>query len=271
MSTSTRPARAEDVLRLWPAVKAARLMTSAEELAAYRESGPWRVRVNDAGEAMLLAVWRAHLPLLAIRGLWAAAHRIGPLVDDAVAVARAQGLPGVLSPLVDRSDLHPYLAAGMEVVEPLVALQGVAEDVAGHPVRAGLAIRVGGPADLEPLAQLDAACFDDFWRYGPTELGESLAARDRLRAEKDGVPVGYATCSVHGASATLGRLAVSPEARREGVGSALLADVAGFALRSGAFAVTLCTQEANAGSRALYATMSLVELPERYALAARRT
>jgi len=270
MSAATRPARAEDVSRLWPAVRAARLMATADELARFRESGPWRVRVNDDGEALLLAAWRVHLQTAAIRGLWAGPHRIAALVEDAAAVARAQGFTQVLSPLLAASELAPYLGAGMEVAEPIVALQGLAEDIAAHPVRADIGIRRASAADLRSLAELDAACFDEFWRYGTDELEESLS-RDRVTiAEKDGRLVGYATCTLYGASATLGRLAVSPDSRREGVGRALLGDVAGYAVRSGVFAVTLCTQEANADSRSLYAATSFAELPERYALAARR-
>jgi len=270
MNESTRPASSEDIPRLWPAVKAARLMSSADELASFRRAGPWRVRVNDAGEALLLATWRAHLRVLAIRGLWAPQHRIGALVDDAVAVARAQGFTQVLSPLLAASELHAYIEAGMEVAEPIIALQGLAEDVAACHRPTDVSLRIGSIADLAGIAELDSACFDEFWRYGPQELGESLSRERVLIAEKDSVLLGYATCSLHGGSATVGRLAVSPAARRRGVGVSLLSDVAAFAVRSGAYAVTLCTQEANEASRALYASASMVELSERYALAACR-
>lgn len=270
MSGSTRPARAEDVSRLWPAVKAARLMASADELAAFREAGPWRVRVNDFGEALLLAPWRSHLSMLAIRGLWAAPHRVTALVDDAAAVARAQGFSEVLSPLATEAELPAYLSAGMQVLEPIVALQGLAQDIAARPVISTVGVQIATRADLDAVVGLDAACFDEFWRYGPHEVGECMTHDRVTLAEKHGVLVGYATCSLHGASATVGRLAVSPEARRQGVASALLRDAASFALRSEAFAITLCTQRANADSRALYETMSFRELPETYTLAARR-
>jgi len=270
MNDSTRPASFDDIARLWPAVKAARLMASADELASFRSAGPWRVRVTDTGDALLLASWRAHLHILAIRGLWAPQHRIAELVADATAVARAQGFAQVLSPLLAASELQAYVAAGMEVAEPIIALQGLAEDVAVCRRPADVTLRIGSIGDLADIVQLDAACFNEFWRYGPQELGESLSHERVLIAEKDGALLGYATCSLHGGSATVGRLAVSPRARRQGVGMALLSDVAGFALRSGAYAVTLCTQEANEASRALYASASMIELSERYALAACR-
>jgi len=185
-------------------------------------------------------------------------------------VARAQGFTDVLSPLLAAAELQPYVLAGMEIAEPIVALQGLAEDIAAHPVRTDVGIRRACTADLGPLVELDASCFDGFWRYGIHELRESLSRERVTIAEKDGRVMGYATCSLYGASATLGRLAVSRDSRREGVARALLVDVAGFAARAGVFAVTLCTQESNTDSRALYAATSFVELPERYALAARR-
>ena len=59
-----RPIRAEEVVRLWPAVRAAKLMNTAEEFARFREAGPWRVRVSEAGEGLVLDRWRAHQDLL---------------------------------------------------------------------------------------------------------------------------------------------------------------------------------------------------------------
>jgi len=266
----TRPALAADVFSLWPAVKAAHLMATPEEFSDFREAGPWRVRVTDGGEALLLALWRTHLDVLAIRGLWGASQHVADLVDDAAAVARAQGLGRVLSPLVVRSAAGPYLAAGMEEAESIVALQARCDALAPAPAPAGIRLRPGVPTDIPQLAALDARCFDEFWRYGERELAESIR-RERVSVAEhdDGRIAGYATCAIWGATATVGRLAVADHARRRGVGRSLLADEAGWALRGGAHTLTLCTQEDNAGSRALYAATGFVELPERFILATR--
>jgi len=270
MSQPTRPAQQEDIFRLWPAVKAAHLMTSAEEFSAFRDAAPWRVRVNEAGEALVLAQWRGHLNVLAIRGLWSAPHHLGDLVDDACAVARAQGFARVLSPLITGDACDAYLAIGMSEVERIVALQGAVGDVIAHRLPAGARIRSANSADLPALARLDEGCFNEFWRYGAVELADSLG-RERVTVVEthEGAIEGYSTCACYGATVTVGRLAVAPAARRHGVGRALLSDVASWAQRSGAYALTLCTQEANAASRALYAVTGLVELPERYLLAMR--
>jgi hypothetical protein len=127
-----RPALADEAMRVWPAVKAAHLMATAEEYVAFREAGPWRVRVNDSGEAVVLARWREHSDVVAIRGLWAFA-RTPDLVEDAAEVARAHGFGRVLSPLVPERRLAAYEAASMSVVERIVAFQGVGNVARARP------------------------------------------------------------------------------------------------------------------------------------------
>jgi ribosomal protein S18 acetylase RimI-like enzyme len=245
-------------------------MRSAEELGRYRAAAPWRVRVTESGEALVLSTWRSHLATLAIRGLWAAPQRVGTLVEDAAAIARSQGYSELLSPLVSYSELEPYVGAGMKPIEPIVALQGRAEAIARtRPVRAAAAIRVGLFSEISALVEVDAGCFDEFWRYGTPEIEDSMRRERVAVAECDGAIVGYCTSSLNGATATVGRLAVAPRARRQGVGALLLTDAAAYAVRSHCETVTLCTQEANAASRSLYQRCSLVELPERYALCVR--
>ncbi|TLM92968.1 MAG: GNAT family N-acetyltransferase, partial [Actinobacteria bacterium] len=79
----------------------------------------------------------------------------------------------------------------------------------------------------------------------------------------------YATCGAHGATATLGRLAVSPEARGRGIGAALVAEAARWSAGVGCETLSLCTQSTNEASRALYARLGFVEASERYVLGTR--
>lgn len=271
MSGTLRPARSNEIARLWPAVKAARLMPSAEEFSAFRDAGPWRVQVTDEGEAIVLAAWRAHLNVLAIRGLWASAHRVPRLVDAAAAIGRAQGFASVLSPLVPVLELEPYRRAGMRELERLVALQAEAAEIARQPADpAGIRVRVAVVGDVPALAVLDSACFEGFWRYGEPELRDALERERVLLAEDaSGAILGYATCARYGASATLGRLAVAPIARRRGIAAALCTCAARWARDGGAYTMTLCTQEANEGSRSLYSAMRFTELGARFALGIR--
>ncbi len=269
MSLPTRAASAKDIYALWPAVKAAHLMASAEEFSAFRDAAPWRVRVNDAGEALVVARWRAHLDVLAIRGLWSAPHRLADLVDDARSVARAQGLSVVLSPLASGETRDAYLASGMSEVERIVALQGEVARLHARQLPEGVRIRPARSTDVPDLERVDGECFTEFWRYGSAELEESLAAERVCVVESEqGAIYGYSTCACYGATVTVGRLAVAPAARRRGLASALLLDAALWAQAVDAYAVTLCTQEDNSVSREFYASAGLVELPECYILAA---
>lgn len=262
-----RPIREDELMRVWPAVRSAKLMATAEQLVAFRAEAPWRVRVSDAGDGLVLDRWRAHLGVLAIKGLWAPEHRIEALLREAAAVARAQGFTSLLSPLLTVSALRPYLAAGMAERERIVAFQAAADDLAALPVGADIRVRPGSAADIEGLVHLDSTAFDEFWHYGAAELEEALRDAQLFVAEKDGVVIGYHTVAHYGATSTVGRLAVAPSMRRRGVARALLTDAGSRAVRAGALGVTLCTQATNAGARALYATSGFLELDDDYALA----
>jgi [ribosomal protein S18]-alanine N-acetyltransferase len=264
-----RTATSEEVPALWPAVRADRLFDSPEVFLAYRDNAPWRVRISGRGEASILGVWRAHLDILAMRGVWCSPRHVGLFVDDARRVARELGLGNVISPLLPLEMIGIYLRAGMEVCERIVAMQALTQGVlaeVGPP--SGVTLRAGAASDLPALAELDAECFDRFWRYGPHELWEYLTTERLIVAETvSGAVIGYTLATASRGAATLGRLAVAPPARRHGVARALVADVASWALNAGAVTLSLCTQEGNIAARRLYAGVGLNEIPEVYGLA----
>jgi ribosomal-protein-alanine N-acetyltransferase len=270
MSVTLRPraATAEEAAELWPAVRADRLFETAERFAAYRDAAPWRVRVAGRGEASVLGVWRAHLDVLAMRGVWGSPRHVAAFVDDARSVARELGMGWVLSPLLPLDLMGPYRRAGLEICERIVAIQGYPQRVLPAEPPDGVTLREGTDADLPALARLDATSFPDFWVYGVPELAE-YARTERLRVATaaDGEVIGYTLATVSREAATLGRLAVVPNARRHGLGRALVADVARWALREGAATVSLCTQEENAAARALYAATGLREVAGVYGFA----
>lgn len=270
MTEAIRQATARERALVWPAVRADRLMRSPDELAGYLEAAPWALRVTDRGDAALLGRWKAHLDVLAIRGLWCAETRVGDFVSDAVAVASEQGLASVLSPLVPESLLAPYLAAGMRVRERIVAVQGAPGDVAAVPVPDDVCIREGSAADTTALARLDAECFDDFWRWTEPDLIAFLAHERLALAETaGGTLIGYTMTTVSRGAATLTRLATTPAYRRRGIGRALLAEAAQWARDADASTLSLCTQASNRASRALYEAAGLREVEEAYAFASR--
>lgn len=262
-----RIARQEDLSRLWPVVRGSHVLASLEDLQDHYRNGPWRVRVSDTGDAALLATWRLHLRTLALKGVWSPPHRMSPLLDDALAVARAQGFESLLSPLLPESMYGPYLEAGMSVREELVVLQGLSSR-SSQRVHSAARLRRGHVEDAEKLAAADALCFDDFWRHGPKEWAEAVIRERVILLEGEDGLLGYASSSVHGSVCTLGRLGVVEDARRQGVGRFLVNDVLNWAAHEGVPLVSLCTQRGNDASRALYASAGLVEVEEPYALLA---
>jgi GNAT superfamily N-acetyltransferase len=267
-----RSADAADLRRLWPAARSSGVAASRAEFEALAAMAPWRIRANDAGDGMVLQRWRAHLEYLSLRAAWAPARRTAALVSDAKELGRAHGYTHLLSPLVAHSAFEAYAEAGMELAERIVAYQGTLLQVArsAQEGQRGVSLRAATARDVASLASLDAACFDEFWRYGAPELESVLAVEHVILAEVDGCLAGYATTTVRGSSATLGRLAVHTEHRRRGVGITLVADAASWARTRGALGLAVCTQLANEAARSLYGSAGLVEVREEYAIGVSR-
>ncbi|MDO8915850.1 MAG: GNAT family N-acetyltransferase [Coriobacteriia bacterium] len=263
MSEITRPADRDDLRRIWPAVNASHVFDDYAELVAWWEAAPWRVRVTRAGEAAVLGRWRAQLDLLAVKGLWCATERIPVLLEDLSAVARAQGFARLLGPLVPDDAVAAYLTAGFEERQRIVVYRMQPPLSVVRPAPAGVEVRIGLPTDRTAVAALDASCFDEFWRYDEESLRAYFASERLGVAEDSGRVVGYTLSTVHGVEGTVGRLAVTPEWRGRGIGTALLADSVAYLARKGALAVTLCTQEENDGSRRLYRKAGFRESPGR--------
>lgn len=218
---------------------------------------------------MVLARWRRELDVLAITAVWAPTERVPGMVLDATAVARSRGFGSVLSPLLERRSAEPYERAGMRM---LVELTGYTRAVPHNPVPAaqppvGIVLRAGGLGDVASCVELDAICFDEFWRHGTHELETAVAAEHLTIAVDDrGRAAGYAVSSTSGSTVTVGRLAVAPWARRRGIAMALVADAIAWAQAKRAVGVSLCTQSDNAEAKALYRSAGFTESPEPYAL-----
>jgi [ribosomal protein S18]-alanine N-acetyltransferase len=265
-----RPATGQECDALWPAVDAARLIDTPEELRAYHAAAPWRVRVAGRGEASLLGEWRHHLAVLAMRGVWCSERHVSAFAQDAADTAREHGYRRLLSPLLPVDLLGGYRRVGMHDLPPIVAIQGIPDRMLVAAVPPGIALTEATPADALAVAELDAVCFEEFWRYGADELAE-LLSRERctLARAADGEVIGYTLATASRGAAVLSRLCTAPRARRLGVGAALLSEVGRWCRQTGASTIALCTQEENAPSRALYASAGLVEIEQRYGFALR--
>ena len=278
MSGLTNPACREDLGWVWPAAAAAHLFSDPAELTSEWESAPWRIRVTSKGEAAVLAPWRAHLGIMAVRGLWCSGSRVPLLIEDLRAVARQQGFERIFSPLIPKEHAAPYARSGLQPAQEIVVYRlnrmpwrsgkagpasasAPAPTPAPTPTPTDIRLTVGTLADLPAVRAVDAQAFDDFWRYDDLMLVRYMA-KDRVGlAYRAGQIVGYTLSTLQGSDVTLGRLAVLPAQQGRGIGGALLAEAIAAAARSGAKSVTLCTQVDNKASRRVYVDAGFKESP----------
>jgi ribosomal-protein-alanine N-acetyltransferase len=259
------PACASDLAWLGPAAVQARVVDRTAELAKILEAEPWRVWVTARGEAAILDRWREHSSDCAILGLWCAPRRVPALVRELEAAAAARGFKRLIGPLVPEDAAHPYLNAGMTVLERVVIMRldgrGMARALSPSAVRAPASIRSGVDADMPRILEIDAASFDEFWRYDERTLMRLSGSGRLLVAEEDSVLIGYTLATVHGPESSLGRLAVMPASRGRGIGCALAQEAIRWVSGQGAKAVVLSSQEDNAGAQALYRSLGFAIVP----------
>ena len=255
MSGVTRPADLADLAWITAPALRSHVVDTAAELREISRATPWRVRVTERGEAVVLGRWRDHLADCAILGLWCSPHRVPLLVTDLREVAAAEGFERLVGPLVPEREATTYLDAGLRVTQRVVVMRtrprrAPADTGVALPV--GVSLRDATADDLDAILSLDAACFEPFWRYDAASLSRLLDTERIVMALLEGRFVGYTLSTLRAGEGSLGRLAVAPEARRRGIGRALALEALDRAARTGARNVVLSTQEDNAASRALY-------------------
>lgn len=89
---------------------------------------------------------------------------------------------------------------------------------------AALTVRPVRPGDLDAIADLEQAAFQDFWPREMLAYEIEHPQAVLLLASLGGRPVGYAAFRHVAGEAELLRLAVRPEERRRGVAGALVAE-----------------------------------------------
>ena len=258
----TREATPDDLVWIAPAATASHVVGDEAELRSMLREAPWRVRATASGEAAVLGRWREHLDDCAILGLWCAPRRVPELVADLARVAADRGFARLVGPLVPEDSVRPYLAGGLHVVERVVLMR------LERPQRAcgcddmpdGIEIRPAAPEEASALTALDAASFDEFWRYDEPSLSRYLRAERCAVATRDGTVVGYTLATLRGSEGSLGRLAVAPAERRGGVGRALACETVRWLARNGAWAVTLSRQENSSAALELYRAIGFRDL-----------
>jgi GNAT superfamily N-acetyltransferase len=119
-------------------------------------------------------------------------------------------------------------------------------------------------ADRDRLIEIDAAAFDEFWRFDELALREALRATPKahvLVAPAVSAATGYALFGRSGLTGYVQRLAVAPEAQGEGLGRALLGDGLRWMRDHGATRAMVNTQEDNERALDLYQRTGFSRLP----------
>jgi ribosomal protein S18 acetylase RimI-like enzyme len=114
------------------------------------------------------------------------------------------------------------------------------------------------------ILAVDAAGFDEFWRFDEVGLREAVHAtpRSHLRvAAPDGRVVGYALFGRASRDGYVQRLAVDPAVQGHGVGQALLVDGMHWLREHGATRALVNTQEDNERALDLYVRTGFQRLP----------
>jgi [ribosomal protein S18]-alanine N-acetyltransferase len=194
----------------------------------------------------------------------------------AVAIRSAEApSPGTLDTLLDRLRASGYREVLTNAVGPGTSLWLVD---AGFTVRSRLHLlqhsfdslptqrpttRRATRADVPAIVDIDAAAFDDFWRFDELALREATRATPRAhtRVGPTGALLGYALFGRAGTTGYVQRLAVIPDEQGSGLGRALLGDGLVWLHAHGATRALVNTQEDNARALDLYVRAGFTRLP----------
>ncbi len=129
----------------------------------------------------------------------------------------------------------------------------------------GVTIREMQPGDLSEVAELDAAAFKPLWQNPLDTLERALPqATSATVLENARGMVGYQISTANPFGAHLARLAVRPDAQRQGFGSLIVVDLIRRLNQKGSARLTVNTQSDNLASLALYKKMGFLQTGETF-------
>ncbi|MFN2152355.1 MAG: GNAT family N-acetyltransferase [Anaerolineales bacterium] len=147
----------------------------------------------------------------------------------------------------------------------IVMLEWKGTEIPEASVPAGIAIRSMQPEDLPEVAELDAAAFKPLWQNTLDALERALPqATSAIVMEDARGLVGYQISTANPFGAHLARLAVRPDAQRQGLGSLIVTDLIRRLKKKGIARLTVNTQSDNLSSLALYAKMGFIVTGEKF-------
>jgi ribosomal protein S18 acetylase RimI-like enzyme len=193
----------------------------------------------------------------------------GAITLDVAVLARtraalaADGFTSVVTAAVGPAEQDAFARDGFDEREQLHLLR---HDLSSSPPMPAdpPRIRRGSRRDHRRVLEVDAAAFDDFWRFDADGLEEAIKATpvSRLRVVRDPEVIAYTIAGRANRHGYLQRLAVDPAAQRRGLGRALVVDTLEWLRRRGARSVLVNTQHRNQGALALYERLGFVRQPD---------
>jgi ribosomal protein S18 acetylase RimI-like enzyme len=182
------------------------------------------------------------------------------IVDRCLGMLRVRGYSAVVTCALAAADVLPFLDAGFSVRERLHLLAHSMGDIP-QPSRSTRRARKG---DRAAVLALDHVSFDGFWQLDDSGLTNAVDATPSSRfrvAEGDHGLLAYAVTGRAGHHGYLQRLAVHPDARRQGYGTSIVFDGLRWLRRHGATQALVNTQRDNLPALSLYQACGFRELP----------
>jgi ribosomal protein S18 acetylase RimI-like enzyme len=185
-----------------------------------------------------------------------------PFIVDCVDALRELGAPGVLSPPLPQSAQRLWREADFRPHAELALLRLSlgATRPPGHLVVKGSA------SDLREALRIDAAAFDEFWRFDRNAMEEAISSTRtsviHVVRKAGGGLAGFSITGVGVTIAYLQRLAVDPASQGRGIGRSLVRSSSRWAAREGARSLMLNTQMDNEPAIRLYESEGFEVLSE---------
>ena len=160
-----------------------------------------------------------------------------------------------------------FVAAGFRESERLHLLERriTSQDRLASRVPQSVSLRRARRTDLDDVLAVDARSFGSFWRLDADGVNDARSATTYARyrlARRGDATIGYAITGRQGRAGYLQRLAVDPDHRGIGVGSALVIDGVRWLAMWRAVSVVVNTQETNATALALYESLGFARKPD---------
>jgi [ribosomal protein S18]-alanine N-acetyltransferase len=117
--------------------------------------------------------------------------------------------------------------------------------------------------DIPRLLAIEAASFEDLWRYDAASFEDIAATHPYfVVAELNGQVVGYQFNALDGEYGYLVRIAVHPSVNGKGIGARLMAEAIRFFEREHVLRIMLNTQDDNTHAHRLYEWFGFVRIPQ---------